>query len=136
MVISHPLIAVVADDDREIRLLVAHRLAQAGFRVIQAADGDEALERARRADPDLVVLDAMMPLRDGFAVAETIRDERLPCAVIILSARGQASDLRRGYDVGAADYVIKPFDGADLVRRSLEAAGRARDLRAARGALQ
>lgn len=125
-----PLTAVVADDDMEIRALVARRLRSAGFRVTEAANGDEALARALDGRPDLVVLDAMMPQRDGFTVAQQLRASGLSCGILILSARGQASDLRRGYDVGADDYVIKPFDGGDLVRRALEAANRARGAQA------
>jgi DNA-binding response OmpR family regulator len=124
--VTDPLTAVVADDDMEIRALVARRLRGAGFRVTEAANGDEALERALDGRPDLVVLDAMMPQRDGFTVAQQLRANGLSCGILILSARGQASDLRRGYDVGADDYVIKPFDGGDLVRRALEAANRSR----------
>lgn len=123
-----PLTAVVADDDMEIRALVARRLRNAGFTVTEAADGAQALEQALGGRPDLVVLDAMMPGRDGFAVAEELRAQGLSCGILILSARGQASDLRRGYDVGVDDYVIKPFDGGDLVRRALDAANRARGL--------
>ena len=109
--------ALVVDDDAAIRTLVRIRLSKAGFSVVEAGDGDEGLSQAIAHSPDVVVVDAMMPGRDGFSLARELRDRGLQCAIVMLSARGQASDLRQGYDAGVDDYIIKPFDAEDLVRR-------------------
>ena len=116
--------ALVVDDDLAIRTLVRIRLSRAGFRVTEAGDGEEGLVRALAQPPDVVVVDAMMPVRDGFSMAQELRDRGIECAIVMLSARGQASDLRRGYDAGVDDYIIKPFDAADVVRRVQEAVER------------
>ena len=109
--------ALVVDDDKAIRDLVVIRLTRAGFTVAQAADGDEGLRRALEMRPDVVVVDAMMPARDGYSMAKELRDRGLRCAIVMMSAKGQAGDLRQGYDSGVDDYIIKPFDAEDLVRR-------------------
>lgn len=111
---SRPL-ALVADDDREIRELVALRLEAAGFEVLQAEDGVQALALADGRDPDVAVLDVMMP-GDGIEVARALRASA-DCGILMLSALGGAGDLRRAYDAGADDYVVKPFDAQDLVDR-------------------
>ena len=118
--------ALVVDDDAAVRALVAIRLSRAGFRVDEAGDGEEGLVRALEIGPDVIVVDAMMPGRDGFALAQELRDRGLGCAIVMLSARGQASDLRRGYDAGVDDYIIKPFDAADMVQRIRDAVERRR----------
>jgi two-component system alkaline phosphatase synthesis response regulator PhoP len=118
--------ALVVDDDLAIRTLVRIRLSRAGFIVTEAGDGEEGLTRALALTPDVVVVDAMMPVRDGFSMAQELRDRGMECAIVMLSARGQASDLRRGYDAGVDDYIIKPFDASDVVRRVQEAIERRR----------
>jgi DNA-binding response OmpR family regulator len=112
---------VVADDDPEIRALVARRLVRAGFRVAEAGTGAETLARVQEEPTEVVILDVMMPDGDGPWVAERLRERGERCAIVMLSARGMAGDLRRAYDAGADDYVIKPFDAADLLRRVGEA---------------
>jgi CheY-like chemotaxis protein len=98
-------------------------LTGAGFDVVRARDGAEALQRVRESEPQLVVLDVSMPELDGLQVLERLRDdpatESLP--VVMLSARAQESDVERGYRIGASKYVVKPFKPAEL-------AGIARDL--------
>jgi len=119
---DRPLLALVADDDEEIRELVALRLEAAGFEVLQAPDGATALKLAEGRPPDVAVLDVMMP-GDGIAVAAALRGT-VGCAIVMLSALGGGGDLKRAYDAGADDYVVKPFDARDLVARVTVAAGR------------
>ena len=111
-----PLV-LVADDDEDIRQLVALRLERAGCRVVSAADGDDALALARNERPDLAVLDVMMPGRTGVEVTQLIREAeegtRMP--ILLLTARVQDGDVAHGLAAGADGYVKKPFNGAELV---------------------
>jgi two-component system response regulator MtrA len=108
--------ALVADDDDEIRELVALRLRAAGYEVVEAASADAAVAAAGAAGGvDVAVLDVLMP-GDGLRAAGTLRAAH-GCAVVMLSALGGAADLRRAYEAGADDYVVKPFDARDLVAR-------------------
>jgi DNA-binding response OmpR family regulator len=115
---SEPLI-LVADDDEDILLLVTTRLRRDGFEVVSASNGDQALALARERKPVLAVLDIGMPGLDGLEVLAAIRaDEALRgMLVLLLTAKAQESDVRRGYDSGADAYVKKPFSPADLSTR-------------------
>jgi two-component system cell cycle response regulator len=109
---------LVADDDGEIRRLVAIHLGRAGYDVIEAADGFEALTLARRERPDLILLDVAMPVLDGLAVCREIEASGSGAPpVIFLTARGDVSARVSGLDAGATDYVVKPFAGAELIAR-------------------
>lgn len=119
-----PQLALVADDDPEIRELVALRLRLAGFEVMEAGDGATAIALADERPPDVAVLDVMMP-GNGLEVAAHLRRTG-NCAIVMLSALGGAADLRRAYDAGADEYVVKPFNARDLVERVRQAiSGRA-----------
>ena len=113
-----PLV-LVADDEEDIRALVAFRLERAGYEVITAADGEEALTLATTRLPDLVVLDMMMPKATGLEVTRSLRelDETKEIPVILLTARAQEADVARGFEAGADDYVKKPFSPQDLQLR-------------------
>lgn len=115
-------LALVADDDGEIRELVALRLESAGFEVLRAEDGPAALALADERAPDVAVLDVMMP-GGGLEVARALRSS-VGCGIVMLSALGGPGDLRSAYDAGADDYVVKPFDAQDLVARVTAAARR------------
>ena len=119
-----PLV-LVADDDDDILLLVTTRLRRDGFDVIQARDGDEALDLALEHRPAIAVLDVGMPGLDGLEVVRAIRSDDATRAmrVVLLTAKAQESDVRRGYDVGADLYVKKPFSPADLSAKVRELAG-------------
>jgi DNA-binding response OmpR family regulator len=107
---------LVADDDLHIVRLLSLYLDKAGYRVEQAADGDETLQKVRDLQPDLLVLDVMMPGPDGLEVCRTVRRASdLP--IIILSARGGDVDRIAGLQFGADDYVTKPFNPVELVVR-------------------
>jgi len=115
-------LVLVADDDDDILLLVTTRLRRDGYEIVSASNGDRALELARERRPALAVLDIGMPGLDGIAVLEAIRgDESLgDTRVVLLTAKAQESDVRRGYDSGADAYVKKPFSPAELSQRVRE----------------
>jgi DNA-binding response OmpR family regulator len=121
---SEPLV-LVADDDEDILLLVTTRLKRDGFEIVQASDGDQALAVARERRPALAVLDIGMPGLDGVEVLEQIRadDDLRAMKVLLLTAKAQESDVRRGFDAGADAYVKKPFSPADLSARVRELLG-------------
>jgi two-component system phosphate regulon response regulator PhoB len=110
---------LVVDDERDIVELVRYNLAQAGFRVISASDGRQALDMARRDRPDLILLDLMLPVLPGAEVARHLRqDERTrEIPIIMLTARGSEVDRIVGFELGAHDYVVKPFSPRELVLR-------------------
>jgi DNA-binding response OmpR family regulator len=116
--VSDPLV-LVADDDEDILLLVTTRLRRDGFDIISARSGDEALALVRERRPALAVLDIGMPGLDGVQVLEEIRgdDDLRAMLVVLLTAKAQESDVRRGFDAGADAYVKKPFSPADLSAR-------------------
>jgi two-component system alkaline phosphatase synthesis response regulator PhoP len=107
---------VVAEDDAAIRELLVHHLVREGFRCIESSDGPSAL-RAVRAGSDLLVLDLGLPVVDGFDVVRTLRREGRNQPVLILTARGDEVDRIIGLELGADDYVTKPFSPRELVAR-------------------
>ena len=107
---------LVADDDEKIRELLALYLSKEGFAVEQAADGAEAILKAQLLKPGLIVLDIMMPVMDGMEVCLQIRKfSRVP--IIMLTARFEDEDRIQGLELGADDYVAKPFNPRELVAR-------------------
>jgi DNA-binding response OmpR family regulator len=107
---------LVADDDAELRELIAFTLAQAGYLVIKASDGSAAVRLFSAESPDLVVLDINMPALSGFQVCEAIRARsRVP--VMMLTVRGEEEDLVRALGLGADDYLTKPFSPRTLLAR-------------------
>lgn len=107
---------LIVDDEARLRELVRRYLEQAGFRVIQAADGISALEQARTWSPDVVILDVMLPVLDGLAVCRHLRTFSDPY-VLMLTARAEEDDRVHGLEVGADDYLTKPFAPRELVAR-------------------
>lgn len=110
---------LVVDDEQDILDLVRFRLEHDGYRVITASDGEAGLSLARTERPDLCVLDVMMPKLSGLEVLARLRDDPSTAAmrVILLTARGQDADVDRGFELGAHDYVTKPFSPKELRRR-------------------
>ena len=107
---SHPTPAIlVVEDDEAIREGIVDALRYAGYRPLEAADGEAGLEMALRVDCDLILLDLVLPKHDGFEILEAVRRERSGLPVIILTARGEEGDRVRGLRGGADDYVVKPF---------------------------
>jgi len=116
---------LIVEDDASIRETTRLGLEAAGFVIETAVDGDEALARFRRHRPDLVVLDVMLPKRDGLEVCRIIRNESA-VPVVMLTARTGTIDVVVGLEAGADDYVTKPFEMAELVARIRAALRRAR----------
>lgn len=107
---------VVADDDPQLLRLVTRNLEMEGYEVIAASDGQQALDQIEAHMPDLTLLDLMMPKLDGFAVSQRVREfSAMP--IIILTARGADQDKIRGFELGADDYLTKPFSVAELLAR-------------------
>jgi DNA-binding response OmpR family regulator len=107
---------LVAEDDAAIRDLLTHHFEREGFAVVGVADGQAALRRARGI-ADLVVLDVGLPGIDGFDVARTLRRERHPVPIVMVTARTDEVDRVVGFELGADDYVCKPFSPRELVAR-------------------
>ena len=112
---TQPLV-LVADDEPRITRLVAMSLADDGFNVVSALGGEEALRKAEESKPDIVLLDIVMPDIDGFEVMRRLRETR-PVPVILLTAKGSSADRARGLDLGADDYLAKPFHPDELAAR-------------------
>ncbi len=110
---------LLVDDDPGIRMICREVLEGQGYLVREAPDGDKATIEARRFRPDLVLVDVMMPGMDGFSLAQRLRGDRETSLtpIIFLSARGQTADKVRAFKLGAEDYLVKPFDSAELVAR-------------------
>ncbi len=108
---------LVVDDEPNIRELLATSLRFAGFEVHAAADGRTALRMARELEPDLLVLDVMLPDMDGFTVTRRLREKGQHMPVLFLTARDDTSDKVQGLTVGGDDYVTKPFSLEEVVAR-------------------
>ena len=116
---KQPVILVVEDDD-DIRELVSFSLEDEGYRVEQAADGLRGLELAEELQPDLIILDLMLPGRDGLSVCRELNrrsNDTPPSPVLMLTARGEEIDRIIGFEYGADDYVVKPFNIRELMLR-------------------
>ncbi len=110
---------LVAEDDPVTRRFVVSLLTERGYEVLVAEDGEHAIATATTAQPDLIVSDLVMPYRDGFEVLRAIRtDERLKnIPVLILSMRDHEEDIVRGFEQGADEYIVKPFNAREFVSR-------------------
>lgn len=108
---------LIAEDERPMRIALTDCLEAEGYRVIAAADGAEALEKAVAQSPDLALLDVMMPKLDGFALCAELRRLGHKYPILLLTAKGQVDDRVRGLDAGADDYLVKPFSTAELMAR-------------------
>lgn len=107
---------LVADDEVSIRQIVEARLKMAGYEVVTAADGAEAVELVKTEQPSLIVLDIMMPKMDGLQVCREVR-KNLTTPIIMLTAKGDVIDRIQALEIGADDYVVKPFSPRELEAR-------------------
>jgi len=119
---------LVAEDDPVTRRFVVSLLEERGYEVLVAEDGEHAIATATTCEPDLIVSDLVMPYRDGYEVLRVIRSDELlkSIPVLILSMRDHEEDIVRGFEQGADEYVVKPFNARELVsrvRRLLEPRG-------------
>jgi DNA-binding response OmpR family regulator len=119
-------VILIADDDPDILALVSFRLQRAGYEILQARNGEEAVQMALDRRPDLAILDVMMPRMDGYEATRRLRqhEETRRMPVILLTARVQEEDIARGFDAGADDYVKKPFSPQELGSRVQAVLGR------------
>ncbi|NNE09455.1 MAG: response regulator [Gemmatimonadetes bacterium] len=110
---------LIVDDEVYILHILDFSLGAEGYEVITAADGEEALEKARQERPDLVVLDVMMPKVDGFEACRRLKNdpETRELPVILLTAKGREVDRKMGIEVGADDYIVKPFSPSKLIQK-------------------
>ena len=107
---------LVIDDEKSIRDIIGEYLTEEGFEFVEAPDGIRGLEIFRSLSPDLVILDVMMPKMDGWKVCREIRSESVT-PVIMLTARGEEYDKLFGFELGADDYMVKPFSPRELIAR-------------------
>lgn len=113
---------LLVDDEKDLVETLTFRLESAGYEVIAAYDGMQGLEKARKELPDLILLDVMMPVMDGYQVCRFLKfdDVFRNIPIIILTARGQEGDKKTGMGVGADAYVTKPFDSVTLLEKIKE----------------
>lgn len=102
---------LVAEDERDIRELIAYTLMFAGYEVVQASNGADAVAHAVREKPDLILMDVRMPKMTGYQACEALKQkpETKDTPVIFLSAKGQESEIQQGLGAGAVKYILKPF---------------------------
>jgi DNA-binding response OmpR family regulator len=112
-------VVLVAEDDQLIRELIVIVLEKAGYEVLAACDGQEAVEIAQQRSLDLALLDLMMPRLDGYGVARMLRADPSThdVPIILLTARAREADVAQGYEAGANDYLTKPFSAGELRAR-------------------
>jgi DNA-binding response OmpR family regulator len=108
---------LLVDDEETVQKVLTYPLEREGYRVVQARDGEEALERYRAEPVDLVVLDLMLPRLDGLAVCRRLREARSAVPIIMLTARGDEGDKVLGLELGADDYITKPFSIREFMSR-------------------
>lgn len=108
---------LIADDDCNIRELLEFDLSQSGYSVDTAQDGEEALQKALKGDYDLILLDVMMPKINGFDVCKNIRASKHDVPILMLTAKGTINDKTQGFNCGADDYIVKPFDIQEVLLR-------------------
>jgi DNA-binding response OmpR family regulator len=116
---------LVVDDDEVIRQLIAVNLQLEGFDVSTAVDGQDCLEKVHTVRPHVITLDIMMPRLDGWVTAVKLRENPATqdIKVVMITARAQDHDIRRGHEIGVDAYVTKPFDPNELIRTVRELAG-------------
>ena len=108
---------LAVDDEESILDLLKFNIEKEGFRFIQAQTGDEGLKKAIEEKPDLIILDVMLPKIDGLGVCRKLRQEEINTPIIMLSARGEEIDKILGLEIGADDYMTKPFSTRELIAR-------------------
>lgn len=116
---------LVVDDEVYILHILDFSLGAEGFEVISANNGELAVEKAMHERPDLIVLDIMMPVLDGYETCRRLKREPMTrdIPVVLLTAKGRDVDKRLGYEVGAVDYIVKPFSPSRLIERIEEIMG-------------
>ncbi|MEE8484773.1 MAG: response regulator [Nitrospinota bacterium] len=116
---------LIVDDEAFIQRSLQFVLKKTGHKIVTAADGDQAIEKAKAAKPDLIFLDIMMPKKDGFEVLKELRedDELKDVHVIMLTGKGRDQDRQKGMDLGANDFLTKPFVPSQLFKMAKQILG-------------
>jgi DNA-binding response OmpR family regulator len=122
---------LVIEDEAPMRMALQDILSAERYRVLTAADGEQGLDRAIQEQPDLILLDVMLPKLDGYAICRELRRLEIGVAVLMLTAKSQVLDRVTGLDVGADDYLVKPFSTDELLARVRALLRRARERRRA-----
>ena len=109
----------IVDDDSNIVIALEYLMKRAGYEVVIASDGQEALEYLSANKPSLMILDVMMPHKNGFEVCEQVRSENRfsDMPILMLSAKGREAEMKKGLSLGADDYIAKPFSTHELIER-------------------
>lgn len=108
---------LIVDDEQPIRTLLDYNLKQSNFETIMAADGEQAIEKVETENPDLILLDLMLPKMDGIEVCKNLRQRNINTPIIMLTAKGEETDKVLGLEIGADDYMSKPFSPREVVAR-------------------
>ena len=114
---SDPKTVLIVEDEKNIVDILRFNLQRAGYQTLEAYDGEDGLAQAVSANPDLILLDVMLPKKNGFDVCRALRDQGSSVPVIILTAREVEADTVLGLEIGADDYITKPFSMRELVAR-------------------
>ena len=115
----NPARILIADDDPTIRNFLMILLADRGYEVLEAPDGEQAYRMAGEVKPDLMLLDLIMPFKDGFDVLQDLKrqDTTAHIPIIIMSVKDREEEIVKGFNLGAEDYVVKPFNSLELLSR-------------------
>jgi two-component system alkaline phosphatase synthesis response regulator PhoP len=108
---------LVVDDEESLVRLITHNLRREGYETIEALDGNEAWEKIRSENPDVILLDLMLPEKDGLEICQLMKEEKIFTPVIMLTAKDEEIDRILGLEMGADDYVTKPFSVRELMAR-------------------
>ncbi|MBO1912865.1 response regulator, partial [Microvirga sp. 3-52] len=108
---------LIVEDELPIRKLLEYNLKLSGYETISAADGEDAIELVQSEQPDLIVLDIMLPKLDGIEVCKNLRSQGINIPIIMLTAKGDEFDKVHGLEIGADDYMTKPFSPREVVAR-------------------
>ena len=114
---SDPKTVLIVEDEKNIVDILRFNLQRAGYQTLEAYDGEDGLAQAVSANPDLILLDVMLPKKNGFDVCRALRDQGSSVPVIILTAREEETDKVFGLEIGADDYITKPFSMRELIAR-------------------
>lgn len=120
---------LIVEDEAKIRASTKRALVEEGFNVVEAEEGETGLHLAATEEFDLIILDVMLPLRDGWSVVKALREKGKQVPVLFLSARDDVPDRVKGLELGGDDYLVKPFAFSELLARVRSCAGRRRGRR-------
>ena len=108
---------LIVEDEKRMAELLRKGLEEEGHKIVCAADGMEGLELSKSYDFDMIILDVMMPRLDGYELAKKLRADKIPTPILMLTAKDSVQDIVRGLDLGADDYLTKPFSFNELLAR-------------------